>query len=164
MSVRIPYLPRKEHARPLQNAIDVAAAETEVHPAMVAIIFNHVLEQIAEEVAQGNVVRIPGFGIFATTTYRPAYNGLGRAIPAFSASRGFRNITNLYSSGSNTNQAAIRNHRANNCLGDWSEDPERYAKAMEKQRQCYRKQYREAQLSLSWRLKEQLRSSMARTA
>ena len=151
MPVRIPYLHGQE-AEPLQEAIGVAADASGVHPALVAVIVSHVLEEIAEEVSRGTVVRIPGFGMFATKTYPPAYNGLGRAIPAFSASRGFRNLTNLQSSRSSANDKALRSHRANHCVGDWSEELDRYGVAMEMQRETYWKQYRKAQSSLAWQL------------
>ena len=110
------------------------------------------LEEIAEEVSRGAVVRIPNFGMFATRTYRPAYNGLGRAIPAFSASRGFRNLTNLQSSRSSAYDRALKTHRINHCVGDWSEDLDRYAAAMELQRETFWKQYRAAQSSPAWQL------------
>ena len=151
MPVRIPNL-HGEEANPLQQAIAVAADATGVHPSLVAIILSHVLEEIAEEVSRGALVRIPNFGLFATKTYSAAYNGLGRAIPAFSASRGFRNLTNLQSSRSNANDRALKSHRANHCVGDWHEDLDRYGVAMELQRETYWKQYRAAQSSSAWQL------------
>lgn len=151
MPVRIPYL-HGDEAAPLQEAIAVAADASGVHPALVAVIVSHVLEEIAEEVSRGTAVRIPGFGIFATRTYQPAYKGLGRSVPAFSASRGFRNLANFNAPKGGAGERALKSHRANHCVGDWSEEFDRFGKSMKLQRQTYWKQYDAARSSLAWQL------------
>jgi hypothetical protein len=85
-------MPKSEQARPLQNAIHHAAQEMGVSDHFAANLMSYVFEKIVAEVSKGEVVRIPGFGIFGAYGYVPRKPGLeSYCLPSFAGSRAFRN-------------------------------------------------------------------------
>lgn len=85
-------MPKSEQARPLQNAIHFAAQQMGTSDHFAANMMSFILEAITAEVCKGEVVRIPGFGIFAAYGYVPRKPGLeSYCLPSFAGSRAFRN-------------------------------------------------------------------------
>lgn len=68
LRVRIPYNGTAKQKQPLHDALVDAAEAAGVTPLQVAVITNHFLEQVGEQVIKGRIVRIPGFGIFGAMT------------------------------------------------------------------------------------------------
>jgi nucleoid DNA-binding protein len=93
MAIRFPGV-RKDHQRlfnPLRACIAKAVRGTGLHEYAVATVMTYFLEELCDQVALGRVVRIPGFGIFGSMTWRPRKGGLPpHCIPSFSAATGFR--------------------------------------------------------------------------
>lgn len=94
MLVKIPMFPRAEDAKPLERCIEYASKKTGVDHYTAVLFMTHFLDQLADEVAKGHPVSVPGFGLFAAVFERrgkrPGTAG-DRVLPKFSPSQGFRN-------------------------------------------------------------------------
>lgn len=115
--IRIPFLARSEQALPLQRALELAANKIGVSQFTMAIAASHMFEQLAEEVARGRVVRVPGFGVFAPCLDERrqylARRGGPKCVPKFSASKSFRTDVMLRAPPSREGKAALKVHRSN---------------------------------------------------
>ncbi len=90
--VRIPFMPKSEQAKPLQDVIHDTAQAMGVSDHFAANLMTYFLENVAAQAAKGKVVRIPGFGIFTAYGYTPRKPGLEHyCLPSFTASKAFRN-------------------------------------------------------------------------
>lgn len=90
MSVKIPFV-AADDARPLARVIRDTANKMAMSEYLVAILFSHLFEGIATEIAMGNEVRVPCFGMFAPVRWEPRQEGReGYAVPYFCAAKGFR--------------------------------------------------------------------------
>jgi hypothetical protein len=88
-SVKIPYYSRAAMYAPLARCIKQTGDECNVGPYAVAKIMSFFFQFIADEVSWGNLVRIPGYGVFGSWWY----DGRGRppcAQPRFVPARPFR--------------------------------------------------------------------------
>jgi hypothetical protein len=86
--VRIPFLNKIEDHAPVQEALVRSAESAGITPLQMALYANHFLEQVAEQMIDGCVVRIPGFGVFGPKTrFRKVnskyFGNLSSAYPAF---------------------------------------------------------------------------------
>ena len=88
--VRIPFLPKAEHAKPLKKVIGYVAEKMRVSPYLVAEVMTYFLEGIADQVSLGYVVRLPGFGIFGPWLWESKKDGKQSVYPRFVAARPFR--------------------------------------------------------------------------
>ena len=104
--VKIPFFSQSESAEPLRSCIAHAAKEMGMSEHDVVLVMSYFLEELANRVSVGKVVRIPGFGIFA-----PKYFASSRTCaPRFSASRGFRLQTRWCAPSHEVGSKALRSH------------------------------------------------------
>ena len=103
--LRVPFL-TEEHGRPYLRAIEHAAKMAGCEPHTVAWIASHLFEEIAHEVAENNVVRVPG--VFVVGPWR--IEGQGICVPRFQAARPFVDylLTDGSREGANTQLQAHR--------------------------------------------------------
>ncbi len=92
--VRIPFDPDSDRSQPLKRCIERAATETGSNQFTVSIIMSLFLEEVAEQLVHGQVVSIPGFGLFAPKEIAERHRRMSgdprpRCKPAFVPSRGF---------------------------------------------------------------------------
>jgi len=91
MAVRIPVDARSDQAKPMRRVVEETARKLQTTGGYVELIMIHVFTALVAEVARGNVVNVPGFGIFGSKLWQPGKRGgLPHALPAFVASRDFR--------------------------------------------------------------------------
>lgn len=132
--IRVPFLAKAEQSLPLQRAIDLAATKVGLSQYSMAIAMTFLLEQIADEVARGHVVRIPGFGMFAPSLdERPQYlarRGGPRCVPRFSPSKGWQQEVMLRAPPSRMGKAALKVHRSNHRVTEGRFGSERIFTAM----------------------------------
>lgn len=95
--IKIPFSGDSEKTAPLRKCLERTANEMGVSEFHVAMVMSHFLEEVCEQVAKNQVVRIPCFGVFGAKTWvsrkdleEPAY-----CYPAFSANVPFRNLVRL---------------------------------------------------------------------
>lgn len=88
--VRVPFFSNVEQARPLQRSVGFAASQVGVTHFTGTLFVTHLLEAIVDEVANGRIVRVPGFGIFGPYLWTSRDTGEQAAFPRFVAARGFR--------------------------------------------------------------------------
>lgn len=88
--VRIPWVVKPRDARPLQRAIGAAGDNAGVNHFLAAMLMTHFLEAIVREVEGGELVRIPGFGVFGPFLCETKNTGERYVAPRFVAARGFR--------------------------------------------------------------------------
>lgn len=126
--IHIPFLSKSEQGRPLQAALDYTASHTGLSTFTVALAMSHFLESIADEVARGRTVRIPGFGIFAPVLDERrqylARRGGPKCLPKFSAAKGFRSQVMWSAPPTRSGKDALRAHRSNHRVSE-----ERYTSA-----------------------------------
>jgi len=112
----------REGGRAYSRVISVPAGRYDLSPSDVVGILSYTLETIAEEVAAGEIVPLPGFGVFGawiprTRGSRPPPD----PMPAFSPSRGFRNdLLNLDRWRAQVTHDYIQRHRRNHHPGSGS--------------------------------------------
>jgi len=132
--IRVPFLAKAEQSLPLQRALDFAATRVGLSQYSMALAMTFLFEQIADEVSRGEIVRIPGFGIFAPSLdERPQYlarRGGRRCIPRFSPSKGWQHEVMLRAPPSRAGKAALRVHRSNHRVTEGRAGRERVFTAM----------------------------------
>jgi len=120
--IKVPFLAKSEQGLPLQRALDFAASKIGVSPYTMAMAATYFFEQLADEVARGRVVRVPGFGVFAPCLdERPQYlarRGGPRCVPRFSPARGFRMEVMLSAPPSRAGKTALKAHSSNHRVSD----------------------------------------------
>lgn len=120
--IKVPFLAKSEQGLPLQRALDLAASKVGLSPYSMAIAMSHFLEQLADEVARGRVVRVPGFGTFAPCLDERrqylARRGGPRCVPKFSASKGFRIEVMLRAPLSREGKVALKAHSSNHRVSE----------------------------------------------
>ncbi len=94
MPLRIPFATKREDVQTLKDAICHAADQTGTSEWKVAIIISHFFESVADKVSAGNVVTMPGFGLFSAYLYEREGQP-SRVQPRFIAARPFRNQVNV---------------------------------------------------------------------
>lgn len=93
--ISIPFESNSDRGAPLQRCIDRAAIESGVDVVTIALAMSHLLESVADEVARGHSVSVPGFGLFSPVPMPERHRAMSRDpsprnVPRFSPSRGFR--------------------------------------------------------------------------
>ncbi len=93
--IRIPFLSRSRDGESLQRCVDMAAERSGVGVDGVVKVMSLLFEAVADEMAKGRCVRVPGFGLFAPAPIPERHRRMSRDLsrrckPAFSASRGLR--------------------------------------------------------------------------
>lgn len=90
----IPARSKSAAGQPLQRCLEYAADKAGLDPYLAAQILSSFWNNVAEQLAKGNVVRIPGFGAFAMwldeRTFVVGRNNGPVCKPVFSAARGFQ--------------------------------------------------------------------------
>ncbi len=113
--VHVPFMSKSAQGKPLQDAIHLAAQEMGVSDHFAANLMTYVLEDIAAQVCNGKVVRIPGFGIFTAYGYTPRKKGIEPyCLPSFVGSKPFRNQLRQCLPHRRHNNKAIDNYRQTN--------------------------------------------------
>lgn len=124
MKFRIPFLSKHEQAQPLKDAIDFAADQTGLDTHKVALTLSYLLEGIADQLALGRTVRLPGFGVFAPyLDDRPQYRSRRTGpvcAPKFSPARGFRAQVMMSAPANQSGKRDIENHRRNHAVNQQS--------------------------------------------
>jgi nucleoid DNA-binding protein len=92
VAVQIPFASKSDDMAPLRRCLQSAAERYGVTDYAVSAIMATFLEQLTNEVSGGNVVLIPGFGMFAADRSRHWHKHPEKAycVPTFSAAGGFR--------------------------------------------------------------------------
>jgi hypothetical protein len=89
--IKIPFFSNAQDAEPLRKAVCKAAYAGGVTEFQLALLMTHFLEAVAERVVLGDIVRIPGFGMFGGYSFQPRNpNEPPHCMPSFNASRSFR--------------------------------------------------------------------------
>jgi hypothetical protein len=88
LRVRIPMCPRGDRAKALRACLEHAARNTDLPMSVVARTMSYFLEMLAEQVANGKVVMIPCFGMFAAKATSPKRK-YRKTYPAFCGSAHF---------------------------------------------------------------------------
>jgi len=92
--MQIPFITRSEKNKAVVRCFKKAADRAGVSEFKAGMVLLDFLEAICDEVAQGNVVSIPGFGAFGPYVWQPRIEGQQRfVLPSFSGARPFRNLT-----------------------------------------------------------------------
>ena len=104
--VQIPFYPKSESSKPLKECISTAARELAMSEHDVVLAMTYFFDELAIQVARGRVVRIPGFGIFASKWFATSKS----SAPRFSASRGFRLQTRFSSPRIDDNSRALKRY------------------------------------------------------
>jgi len=89
--LKIPFYSREEHSRALLSVVERAAHAAATHPETMARMMTHLLEELSFEVARGNPVRIPGFGLFSPVVKQHKTRGTSVVRVYFYPSRAFSN-------------------------------------------------------------------------
>ena len=136
--IRIPFLSTSEQGRPLRDALEVAASGAGISQHTAAMAMTHLFESIAEQVSDGRIVRIPGFGVFAPCLdERKQYlarRGGAKCFPKFSASKGFRAQVMLSAPEDSAGKKALTVHRSNHRCNEEDLTSARVFKSMEAMR------------------------------
>lgn len=116
--IRIPFLSRTADGQPLQRCIDKAASRSGMGADAVVQVMSLFLEAIADELAKGRAVRIPGWGIYVPAPIpdrhrRMSRNPSARCKPVFSASRGLRAQVAMGLGPRPENARILKRHRSN---------------------------------------------------
>jgi hypothetical protein len=90
--ITIPFMPKHEDAAPLKRVVARAADRANASQFTTIALMTFVWEAIASEVSSGNVVRIPGWGIYGPWRWNPKGDDPRDAVvyPRFVAARPFR--------------------------------------------------------------------------
>jgi nucleoid DNA-binding protein len=105
--VRIPYLSRSEDAEGIQKCVSFVAREMALSEHTVALAMSYFFERLADEVSEGKVVRLPGFGVFAANYYASS----STMSPRFSPSRGFRHQVRMTAPVDDEGKKCLDRHR-----------------------------------------------------
>lgn len=116
--IRVPFLSRTADGQPLQRCIDKAAIRSGMGADAVVQVMSLFLEAIADELAKGRAVRIPGWGIYVPAPIperhrRMSRNPSARCKPVFSASRGLRAQVAMGLGPRPENARILKRHRSN---------------------------------------------------
>ena len=88
--IHVPFMSKSEDAAPLRRVIASAADRAGTSDFMTISVMTYVWEAIAKEVGAGNVVRVPGWGIYGPYRWNPLNGGEPVVYPRFVAARPFR--------------------------------------------------------------------------
>lgn len=92
MDIRMPFAPTSAAMQSLKRCIKFSAANTSQSPQQVAVTMSYFFQQLAEEIAAGENVTVPGFGQFGPRITKHACTGEVIMRVAFFASRGLGNL------------------------------------------------------------------------
>lgn len=112
MKFGIRGLPKKA-AEPLARAIDRTANDMGLDDVTVLRMATYLWQHIADEVARGHVVAIPGFGAFGACLDERKRLGKPIMRPVFSPAQGFKAEVSLTAPYSRASKIKIRQHRSN---------------------------------------------------
>ncbi|MEM7517370.1 MAG: hypothetical protein AAF368_10660, partial [Planctomycetota bacterium] len=119
--MRIFAFSRRADAEPLNRVIAKAANDSGRSRYEVARTMTFFFEHLAEEVAHGRVVSIPGFGAFGAWLDERksvlAKDPIPRCRPEFSPARGLREMVALTAPFSRVGKRKLTNHRKSHSLG-----------------------------------------------
>ena len=92
MAVRLPGAPKAEKSQPLLRCLKYAAQQMGTNEYFVANMMSHFLAKVADEVADGNMVYLTGFGAIGPGAAKQWWMSESRrfCIPKFIGSRSFR--------------------------------------------------------------------------
>lgn len=124
--IKIPFLGLSEQGAALQRCVDRAVNESGLDAYGVVVALSHLLEAIADEVALGRAVSIPGFGLFAPVPMPERHRRMSRdpsprSKPVFSPSRGFRQQVRFGAPPNEAEAKRLRQHAKNHA--DDSQNP-----------------------------------------
>lgn len=90
--MRMPFCSESEKHLPLRKCLKRAADHSGITEYQAAMVVSFFWEELMEQVAVGQPVNLPGFGMFAPRAWQPRHDPEAAAycFPAFSASRVFR--------------------------------------------------------------------------
>lgn len=94
-SIAIPWMPKK-HGKPLRQAIGWAANSMGVDLFKSIKLMTYFLQGIVAQVDQGQLVRIPGFGVFGPFLWINEKTDTSTVYPRFVPSRAFRNEVSVF--------------------------------------------------------------------
>lgn len=97
MALKIPFVSTSDHSKPVSRVIRSVADKMGFSEGTAALTLSHFCEEIAKEVAMGNAVTIPAFGMFAPVRWEPRVGHEAPAIatPRFYPSQCFKNEVSL---------------------------------------------------------------------
>lgn len=87
--VRVPFFSKSEHAAPLRRVVTHVADSMGVSHFLAAKLLTHAWQAIAEEIGRGNIVRVPGWGVYGPWLWT-GKDGRRAVYPRFVAARPFR--------------------------------------------------------------------------
>lgn len=87
--VHVPFISKAEQALPLKRVLAYAAGKMAMDQFRTAELMTYMLEGIADQVASGHVVRVPGFGIWGPWLWE-SDDGTRSMYPRFVPARPFR--------------------------------------------------------------------------
>lgn len=121
--IRVPFCSRGDKLRALQDVLDATARDTGYSSYEVARLMSFFIENVADEVTRGHVIRLPGFGLFGPwldqrkwvlARWHPIHPV---CRPVFVASRGFRQQVRYGSLPDPAAKQAIERARRNHSIG-----------------------------------------------
>ncbi|MBI3817445.1 MAG: hypothetical protein HY286_02050 [Planctomycetes bacterium] len=113
------YGKKSKHAEPLYGIFRRTARDSGLHDYQAAKIVSFFLEHLADELADGNIIRIPAFGIFAPWANEKKCllaRGLYRAAPVFVPARTLRKQVALSAPYNNRTKPTVTRYRSNHRL------------------------------------------------
>lgn len=105
-----------KHGAAFADVIDRAAREAGVSDDQMLFYMSHFIEALADDVARGHIVTVPGFGKFAACYFKHHRNQPHSMQPRFSPAVGFVQQTKLCAPVSTAGNTALKYHKINHHL------------------------------------------------
>lgn len=115
MKIRIPGM-TGAHGAAFAEVIDRTARESGMSDDQVLLCMSHFIEALADDVARGRIVTVPGLGKFAACLVQHHRNRPRSMQPRFSPSVGFMQQTRLCAPVSTAGNKALKYHKYNHHL------------------------------------------------
>lgn len=116
--MKLPYFAKSADAQPLMRVIESVAARHGCSTYEVGLMMSSFFEFLADEVSQGNVVTLPGFGQFAAVLMERkcdlARDPTPRCKPEFSPSVGFIQQVRTCAPATRASKRKLDRHRRRN--------------------------------------------------
>jgi nucleoid DNA-binding protein len=129
----LPFISKKKDKEPVLRCINDAARSMGVSGHFMATAMSHFLERLMYEVAEGQLIRIPGFGVFGSHLFKSRMKGKPpHCMPSFAASRAFKNaVRETCMPDMNTDKELIYHRRNSNVYSTNTSDRSRPFTAMD---------------------------------
>jgi len=96
----------------LERILVNSARSMDMTPHEVALVMAHFLENLADELSKGRVIRLPGFGMFAPVAVEHRkQSGVMKVYPSFSPAVGLRNQVDVCCPPNKAGVIALTKHR-----------------------------------------------------